>query len=205
MMTRMGANPEQMILAARAGGDAALGALLELYRNYLRLLARVEIGKRLQGKLDASDLVQETFLEAHRNFGRFQGTDEPQFARWLRQILAAKVANLVRHYVGTQGRDIRLEQELEAGMDQSSVLLGRDLAGTITSPSAHAARREQAVLLADALACLPADYREVIVLRHLEALSFPQVAEQMGRSLDSVQKLWLRALARLRQVFGGAE
>src|SRR5262245_10571329 len=197
MMTRMGANPEQMILAARAGGDAALGALLELYRNYLRLLARVEIGKRLQGKLDASDLVQETFLEAHRNFARFQGTDEPQFARWLRQILAAKVANLVRHYFGTQGRDVRLEEESVAGRDRSSVLVGRELAGTVTSPSQQAARREQAVLLADALACLPADYRDVIVLRHLEGRTFPEVAQRMGRSLDSVQKLWLRALARL--------
>src|SRR5436305_13886594 len=102
-------NPDQLILDAKTGREPALGALLELYRNYLRLLARIEIGRKLQGKLDASDLVQETFLEAHRNFRLFQGSDEPQFACWLRQILAARVANLVRHYFGTQGRDIRLE------------------------------------------------------------------------------------------------
>src|SRR5262245_26348041 len=94
--------PDQLLLDAKAGGEAALGPLLELYRNYLRLLARVEIGRRLQGKIDASDLVQETFLEAHRYFAQFQGTDEPQLIRWLRQILAAKVSNLVRHYLGTQ-------------------------------------------------------------------------------------------------------
>ena len=89
-------NPEQVIQEARTS-EKNLGSLLELYRNYLRLLARIEIGRKLQGKLDASDLVQETFLEAHRNFRLFRGTEEPQFVSWLRQILAAKVANLVRH------------------------------------------------------------------------------------------------------------
>src|SRR5579864_4872324 len=116
-------NPEELIQEARAGTEAALGRLLELYRNYLRLLARVEIGRRLQGKLDASDLVQETFLAAHRNFDQFQGTVEPQFVRWLRQILANRAANLVRHYFGTQGRDIRLEQELAADLDNSVRLM----------------------------------------------------------------------------------
>ena len=197
-------NPEQMILEVRAGTDAALGPLLDLYRNYLRLLARVEIGRRLQGKLDASDLVQETFLEAHRHFTQFRGTSEPQFVSWLRQILAAKVANLVRHYLGTQGRDVRLEQGLAADLDNSSRLLGEELVAALSSPSQQAVRREQAVLLANALERLPADYREVIVLRHLEGLSFPEVARRMGRTLDSVQKLWLRSLARLRQVFGEA-
>src|SRR5438477_10002440 len=99
-----------MILEGKSGSEAALGSLLELYRNYLRLLARVQIGRRLQGKLDASDLVQDTFLEAHRNFRLFQGSEEPQLVCWLRQILAGRVANLVRHYFGTQGRDVRLEE-----------------------------------------------------------------------------------------------
>jgi len=195
-------NPEQMILDAKARGETALGPLLERYRNYLRLLARVEIGRRLQGKLDASDVVQETFLEAHRHFPRFQGSAEPQFAAWLRQILAAKVANLVRHYFGTQGRDVRLEQELAADLDRSSHMLGAELAASLASPSQNAMQREQAVLLADALARLPEDYREVLVLRHLQGLTFPDVARRMERSQDSVEKLWLRGLARLRREFG---
>ena len=192
-----------MILDAKTGGEAALGRLLELYRNYLRLLARVEIGRRLQGKLDASDIVQETFLEAHRHFPRFHGSAEPQFVAWLRQILAAKIANLVRHYFGTQGRDVRLEQELAAVLDRSSHMLGHELAAALASPSQDAARREQAVLLADVLARLPEDYREVIVLRNLQGLTFPEVAQRMERSQDSVEKLWLRGLARLRREFGG--
>ena len=198
-------DPEQMIQEARTHADAVLGPLLDLYRNYLRLLARVEIGRRLQGKVDASDLVQDTFLEAHRHFANFQGTSEPQLVAWLRQILAGKVAHLLRHYLGTQARDVRLEPELAAGLDTSSRMLGADLMAAMSTPSQQAARREQAVLLADALAQLPDDYREVVVLRHLEGLRFPEIAQRMGRSLDSVQKLWLRGLARLRQVFGESE
>jgi RNA polymerase sigma-70 factor (ECF subfamily) len=197
-------NPEQLIEQTKVDA-AGLGRLLELYRNYLRLRARIEIGRHLQGKVDASDLVQETFLEAHRHFGQFQGGSESQLVRWLGQILAAKVANLVRHYLGTQGRDVRRERELGGDAEHSSRWVDPGLVASVSSPSQQAVRREQDVLLADALDRLPEAYREVIVLRHLEGLTFPEVARRMGRSLDSVEKLWLRARARLRQAFGGLE
>lgn len=196
--------PDILLQEARAGDAATLGRLLELYRRYLAILARVQIGKRLQGKVDASDLVQETFLEAHRNFAGFQGNNEAQFLSWLRQILATRLADLLRRYLGTQGRDVRLEREIEQAFDHSSVLLDRGLVATQSSPSQQVARREQAVLLADALGELPDDYREAIILRHLEGLKFPEVARRMGRSLDSVEKLWLRALIRLRQLLGAS-
>ena len=109
----------------------------------------------------------------------------------------------VRRYLGTQARDVRLEREIADGIEKSSVMLARELAAPYSSPSEQAARREQAVALADALAELPDDYREVIVLRHLEGLTFPDVAGRMERTLDSVEKLWLRALARLKQQLGG--
>jgi RNA polymerase sigma-70 factor (ECF subfamily) len=194
--------PEQLLREARAGDGATLGRLLEQYRRYLALIANVQIGQRLRGKVDASDVVQETFLEAHRNFGRFRGTSEGELVRWLRQILAANLADLLRRYLGTQGRDVRLEREIEGALDRSSVLLDRGLVALGPSPSQLASHREQAVLLADALSELPDDYREVLVLRHLEGLTFPEVAGRMGRSLDSVEKLWMRGLARLRQVMG---
>ena len=85
-----------LLVRARAGDAAALGQLLERYRNYLLALARVQIGRRLQRKVEEGDLVQETFLEAHRAFGRFRGTTEAEFAYWLRQILAARLAMLLR-------------------------------------------------------------------------------------------------------------
>jgi RNA polymerase sigma-70 factor, ECF subfamily len=178
---------------ARTGNGTALGQLLERYRSYLSLLARVQIGRRMQGKLDVADV-------AHRGVGQFRGSTEAQFLAWLRQILVAILANQVRRYFGTKRRDVRLERELQDGLDRSSVYLGSHLIAPQSSPSAQASRREQAVLLADAMEELPEDYREVIILRQLEGLSFPQVALRMGRTEDSVKNLWARALVRLRRL-----
>jgi RNA polymerase sigma-70 factor (ECF subfamily) len=174
-----------------------------LYRNYLSLLARLQIGRRLQGKVDASDLVQEAFLKAYRNFEQFRGATEGELMSWLRQILVLHLLNVMRHH-GVGRRDVRLEKELAAEMDQSSRDLDSALFAKESSPSQQAVRREQAVLLADALEQLPADYREVIVLRHFEGLTFAEVAGRMGRSVDSVDKLWVRALDRMHQLLRGA-
>jgi RNA polymerase sigma-70 factor (ECF subfamily) len=204
-MTSSAVHPdlECLLRKACAGDGTALGRLLESYRGYLALLARLQIGRRLQGKVDAADVVQETFLEAHRDFAGFRGATEGELVGWLRQVLARNLANLVRHYQGTKRRDVRLERELEHQLDQSSRCLAQSLAAPQSSPSQQAARREQAVLLADALGKLAVDYREVIVLRHLEGLTFPDVARRMGRSEDSVKKLWARGLAQLRTTLGG--
>ena len=200
----MTTDPARLLEQAREGDAAAAGSLLEMYRRYLTLLARVEIGQRLQGKVDPADLVQDTFLDAHRNLERFRGTTEAELVCWLRQILAGNLANLLRRYLGTRGRDVRLEREVLQAIDRSSVLLDRGLIADQSSPSQQAARREQAVLLADALGELPDDYREVIVLRHLDGLTFPEVAGRMGRSVGAVEKLWMRALAQLRQIMGAS-
>jgi RNA polymerase sigma-70 factor (ECF subfamily) len=203
-MQRCGTNLEldQLVLRARAGDLLALGELLELYRNYLHLLARLQIDRRLQGKVDPSDLVQEAFLEAHRDFAQFRGTTEKELMAWLRQILVTNFANLVRRYRGTRRRDVGLERDLAWELARSSAALDGALLARESSPSQQAVRREQAVLLADALGRLPADYREAIILRHLEGLSFADVAARMGRTVESVKKLWARALARLRGQLG---
>jgi RNA polymerase sigma-70 factor (ECF subfamily) len=195
----------QLLALARAGSEAARGQLLEQYRNYLTLLARLQIGRRLQGKVDEADMVQDTFLEAHRQFARFRGDSEAEMTAWLRTILAGVVLHLVRRFFGTQRRDVRLERELADELDQSSRYLDGGLVAQESSPSVRASRREQAVLLADALNQLPPDYREVLILRHLEGLTFPEIAGRMGRTVDSVEKLWVRALPRLRRVLGDAE
>jgi len=183
--------------------DPALGPRLESYRGYLTVLARLQIGRRLQGKVDPADVVQETFLHAVRDFPHFRGSSDQEFASWLRQILAARLADLLRRYCGTQSRDVRLEQALQVELDQSSQLLDQGLAAPLSSPSQQAVRHEQATWLAQALERLPEDYREVLVLHHLEACGFPEVARRMGRSVEAVKKLWARALARLRQSVGG--
>ncbi len=196
---------EHLLPLARAGRAEALGQLLERYRNYLELLARLQIGRRLQSKVDAADVVQETFLDAHATFGQFRGATERELVAWLRQVLAFNLASLVRHYCGTRRRDVDLERELVQELDQSSMVLDHGFIAPDSSPSHKVSRREQAVLLADALGRLAPDYREVIILRQLEGLSFPEVAVQMDRTVDSVKKLWIRALAQLRRTLGGEE
>jgi RNA polymerase sigma-70 factor (ECF subfamily) len=203
MSENIGSIAQSMLDQARSGDTEALGELLESYRAYLTLLARVQIGRRLQGKVDAADVVQDAFLGAYRDFAQFRGTREQEFLGWLRQILAYVLANLVRHYQGAQRRDVRLERQLAIELDQSSHALDRGLVAEQSSPSQQAMRREQAVLLAEALARLPDALRDLLVLRHLEGLTFPEVAQRLGRTLDSVKKQWPRALASLRRVMEG--
>ena len=133
---------------------------------------------------------------------QFRGTTEAEFASWLRSILAGLVANLVRRYLGTKQRDARLELALAVELENTSCLLDRGLVAPVSSPSEQAVKRETAFKLAGALDELPPDYRQVIVLRHLEGRPFAEVAQEMGRSVDSVEKLWVRALARLRKTLG---
>jgi RNA polymerase sigma-70 factor (ECF subfamily) len=203
MSERVGPITESLLDQARAGDDHALGDLLESHRGYLMVLARVQIGRRLQGKVDAADVVQDAFLGAYRDFAQFRGATEKEFLGWLRQILASVLANLVRHYQGAQRRDVRLERQLTVELDHSSHALDRGLMADQSSPSQQAVRREQSVLLAEALARLPEEWRDLLILRHLEGLTFPQVAQRLGRTLDSVKKQWPRALASLRRVMEG--
>jgi RNA polymerase sigma-70 factor (ECF subfamily) len=184
---------------------SALGRRLNSFRGYLTILARLQIGRRLQGKVDPSDVVQETFLHAVRDFAQFRGSSDKELAGWLRQILAARLADLFRRYCGTQGRDVRLEQALQVELDQSSQVLECGLVAPLSSPSEQAARHERATWLAQTLERLPADYRDVLVLRHLQECDFPEVARRMGRSVEAVKKLWARALAQLRRALGDAQ
>ncbi|MCI0380981.1 MAG: RNA polymerase subunit sigma-24, partial [Gemmataceae bacterium] len=143
-------DPVQLIDQARLGMSDALGSLLELYRGYLRLLVRLQIGRRLRAKVDDSDVIQETFLQAHRQFEHFRGRTEGELVNWLRQILAGSLAQVIRRYK-TKRRDMYLEQELAAAFDRSSQGMVKNLVTPKSSPSSAAVRREQSVLLADAL------------------------------------------------------
>jgi RNA polymerase sigma-70 factor (ECF subfamily) len=203
MLSNNSAAPEGLPEFPRGAGDSSLGRRLEAHRDYLTILARTQIGQRLQGKVDPTDVVQETFLHAVRDAAQFRGSSDKELAGWLRQILAARLADLVRRYCGTRGRDVRLEQALQVELDHSSQLLDRGLVAPPDSPSQQAVRHEQATWLARALERLPEDYREVLVLHHLEGCAFPEVARHMGRSVEAVKKLWARALARLKRSLGG--
>jgi RNA polymerase sigma-70 factor (ECF subfamily) len=194
-----GFDPELLLVLAKAGDGVALGRLLERYRNYMGLLIRLQVGRRLRRKVDTEDLLQELGLEIHRKILMFRGSSEREFLMWVRRMIGSIMANQVRHFLGTKCRDLRLERALVEELDRSSRALNRNLVAAQSTPSQQAVRREQAVLLADALQGLPEDYREVIILRQLEGLSFPEVARRLGRTEDSVKNVWLRALARLRR------
>jgi RNA polymerase sigma-70 factor (ECF subfamily) len=165
----------------------------------LALFARIWIDRSLPGRVDPSDLVQETLLKAHQRFGQFRGMTEPELASWLRQILARTVADLVRRH-GAAARQLTRQQSLEAMADGSALAIDGLMAASGTSPSEAAERRELGVLLADALAELSPDHREVILLRNLQELDWEQVAAKMGRSADAVRMLWARALKKLRPI-----
>lgn len=191
-------NIRSLIRRARRQEADALDQLLERYRQYLKLLARTGIDASLRGKADASDVVQDAFLKAHQHFDQFRGQTEAELTSWLRQILARNLADLGRRYRMAEGRRVNRERSLEQLLNASSQALDRLLADDALSPSQSAERRELSVVLANALAELSDDQREVIVLRSLEERDWEEVARKMERSPGAVRMLWVRALKRLR-------
>src|SRR5947209_7732516 len=204
-------NPEQMIAQVRRGLDEArrrqrLGELLELYRNYLKLLARAQVDLHLRSRADASDLVQETFLDACGDFHQFRGSTEAELMAWLKKILIYNVAKFIQRQVVAKKRDARRDVSLDrhlAAINQSSAHFEAALASPASTPSVQASRRERAAIVADYLAQLPPAYREVILLRNLEGLAFADVARRMQRSSGAVRILWVRALDQLRKLLEG--
>ncbi len=195
-MPRLDEFPEMLLARARAGDAAALGRLLEHYRNYLRVIARSVMSQALELKLDASDLVQETFLKAHRQFADFAGSDEPELASWLRKILVRTAADQAKyHRAGV--RDHRRLVALEELFDRAGGAAQRALADSLPSPSSMIIRRERAVLLADALEKLSEDYRTVFILRSIERVPFEEIAAHLGRTPGAVRVLWTRAIRRM--------
>jgi len=169
----------------------------EDYRGILYTLARVELGRRLLSKLGASDVVQNSLLQAHRNLANFRGESEAQFGAWMQKILSNELAMVVR-FCQQGKRDVRLEQSLDASLAQSSLRLGEILAGSEPTPSRELLVRERLTRLVKALEQLPEEQREAVELRHLEQLTIKQTSERMNRSEQSVAGLLRRGLAQLR-------
>ncbi|HEY1599281.1 MAG TPA: sigma-70 family RNA polymerase sigma factor [Pirellulales bacterium] len=192
----------QLLKSAKDAGPGALGSLLELYRNYLRILARSQLTPELLPRATPSDVVQDTFLEAYRDFVQFRGTTLAEFVAWLRKILVRNIARLVEHHLAAQKRDVRREVSLDAiarAFDQSSCRLEQVFGAAVPAQIDRAESSERAATVADHLAKLPSQYRDVLVLRHLEELSFEEVAQRLGRTAAATRMLWVRAIDRLRQ------
>jgi RNA polymerase sigma-70 factor (ECF subfamily) len=179
-------------------GDAP-APCLERYRDYLRVLARVQLGSRLQGKLDPSDIVQQTLLKAHEKRDQFRGRSAPELAAWLRRILANTLTDAVRQY-GAGGRDLALERSLEAAVEDSSLRLEVWLTVDQSTPSQQVIRQEQLLHLAEALAQLPEDQRAALELQHLQGWSVEDISRHLGRSKSAVGGLLRRGMRRLREL-----
>jgi len=172
------------------------GRDLERYRAYLGLLARLQIGPRLQSKFDPSDVVQQTLLEAFARREQFRG-GEAERAAWLRQILAHNLADAFRAF-GQARRDIGRERPLRATVQESSDRLESWLAAEQSSPSHQAERHEEAVRLAEALAELPEANREALMMHYFQGEPLAEIARQMERTPASVAGLLKRGLKQLR-------
>ena len=194
------ADLDQLLAAARAGSREALGDALVLCRQYLLAVANRQLNPALRSKGGASDIVQQTFLEAQRDFAKFQGDSVEELQAWLKHLLLNDAADFARGFQGTDKRRIDREVGLPGGTSDAE----GDLAGNTPTPSVDAMAEEQAVKVRRALDTLPEDYRQVIVWRYQEERSFAEIAERMGRTENAVRKLWFRAIERLEQALGGS-
>ena len=188
-----------LLLRARGGDQDALERLFEVCRNYVNLLAQAQAESWLQAKVDASDIAQQTMLEAYRDFNGFEGGTKAEWLAWLRRILARNVTDFVRQFRGAAKRQINRE----ISMHQQSTASSNNLlepADAAETPSQQLLARERELLIADAVARLAPDHREVILLRNLQQLEFEEVARRMNRSRPAVQMLWMRALTKLQEL-----
>jgi RNA polymerase sigma-70 factor (ECF subfamily) len=198
-------NVSALIQKARQGDASCRDQLFALCRGYLQIVARAQVESSLRAKVDASDLVQETLLEAFRDFQRFGGNSEQEWLAWLKRILAHNAADFIRRYRGTAKRQARREVPIRRPQDSTLAPGAAEPAAPCATPSQEFLRIDDGLRVTAALAELPPDYQEVIVLRNLQRLPFNEVAERMERSRPAVQMLWMRAIKKLQEAMGDAE
>jgi len=193
-----------LLAGARDGDQGSLGELLSHYRKYLLVLATAQIEKRLAPRVSPSDIVQETMLNAQRHLGQFRGQSENEFLAWLRQILATRLARFVEEHLLAAKRDIRREISMErfdGGGEHPAPQLKSFLRADVQSPSEAAQKREDSVVVADLLAQLPRTYRDILIWRNTQGLSFEEIAARLDRKPGATRMLWLRAIEKLRAIY----
>lgn len=169
----------------------------EQFRSYLRLLARMQLPPRLAPKVDTSDVVQQTLIQAYEGIAGFRGGTEREMAGWLRRILANQLAHLVRDF-GRQKRDAGRELPLEKALDESSARLEAWLAADQSSPSELAHRNDLLLQMAAGLEALPEEQRAAVELHYCHGWTLAQIARHLGKTPPSVAGLVHRGLLKLR-------
>ena len=184
----------KLLDAARAGEQSAIAQVMELFRHYLSCIAQTELDSDLLRKVGASDVVQDTLLEAHRHFDRFVGEEQDQLLAWLRKILLNNIMDTRKAFQQAGCRQIQLEVRIDDSRNFESVC------EDAPSPSQQAIQHEQAEALQAAMAQLSPDYRQVLEWHHRDHLSFVEIAQRLDRSPDAIRMLWKRAIEKLQEV-----
>ena len=173
-------------------------------RPWLRLLAERQLSPALRGRIDPSDVVQQTLVDAWRGHEAFRGKTQAERLAWLRTILKRTLIRYDRDQLKTVKRGQGREQQLQAALDRDSIRIEQLAVGREPDPRSLADRAEQMLQLAAALDQLPSDYREVLTLRHIDGLSHEQIARRIGRSNAATRMLWIRSLEKLKSVYGNS-
>jgi RNA polymerase sigma-70 factor (ECF subfamily) len=190
--------PNQLLERALRGDREALGRLLEAERMTLHRLAQRQLEGRIAARVDASDVVQQTFLDAYRSFPQFAGQDARELVAWLQGILDHKVATAIRDHTLLQKRNLGREQSIDDSQ-AGGAALKQELDAGHSSPSQKALRGEEAERLSQALTALPADQREAVRLRHLEGWALADIAQHLGRTPAATAGLIKRGMQALRR------
>jgi RNA polymerase sigma-70 factor (ECF subfamily) len=188
----------ELLDQALHGDPEALGRLLEAQREGLYRLAQRQLEGRIAVRVDASDIIQQTFLEAYRSFPQFAGRDPRELLAWLQSILDHKIAGAIRNHALLQKRNVARERSIDDS-ERGGATLKEQLDGGLTSPSQKAIRGEEAERLSRALAALPDDQREAVRLRHLEGWALAEIALHLGRTPAATAGLIKRGMKALRR------
>jgi len=188
----------RLIGLARQDAAQHLGGLLHYYRGFLRRMADAGIDDKLSRKVDVSDLVQDTYFEAARDFSNFRGTSGAELRAWLRQIMNRSLLNTARHNKSTEMRDVQREVSIDALGSEAAVAIA-DMVDNTATPHFLASSQECQAELLTKISQLPENRRRAIGLRSLERRSFQEVGDELGISGDAARKLWSRAIEELSQ------
>jgi RNA polymerase sigma-70 factor (ECF subfamily) len=203
-MTDKTSETDWLLQQAARGDGQFLGTLLARHRDRLRRMVALRLDRRLQGRIDPSDVIQEAYLEASARLAEYLRDPSMPFFLWLRFLTGQKLITLHRHHLGVKMRDAEQEVALYHGSlpQASSAALAAQLLGRDTRPSEAAIRAEMKIRVQEALNSMPVLEREILALRHFEQLSRAEIAQVFGISEAAAGKRYLRALERLKQILG---
>jgi len=191
-----------LLQRAKAGDQQALAALFARYRDRLRKMVRLRLDRRVSGRIDASDVLQDAYLDVARRFPEYAAAPAVPFYVWLRALAGQRLVDLHRRHLGAQMRDAGQEISLCRGAlpAASSASLAQQLLAGLTSPTQAASRAEMQVRLQETLNSMDPIDREVVVLRHFEELTNVEAAEVLGIETSAASKRYIRAIRRLKAI-----